>query len=212
MGKLYDYEQFTLAVDLDGVVFDFDKAWVERYWMDFPAEAAERKLEPNMPQQWDDLYERTHFGSMWFFWEWWNETGGFTNVPMYEDAHDALWAINEYHTRIVYITGRPWEPERFTQTTYRELIKASVPMYGLIHSEAKQFERYHVLVEDNPNTIRTVAYHRGMRSVIRVQRPWNEIDDDAGSLEHRVAVLGVAKVDNLADLSSRWVELIEERT
>ena len=195
--------QFTLGVDLDGVLFDFDRAWVERYKRDFPDEA--RGLEPGMPQKWNDLCDRTRFGSLWHFWQWWDTTGGFSRVPVYPGAVPALWDLIEQGVRIVYITARPFMAEQHTRSTVKDLLRVGAPIQGLIYAEVKHLERFDLIVEDNPHTIEEIADTRGRKAVIRIDRPWNQPSDYP-------RLYGVDTFASLPQVKSYWGDIYEERS
>ena len=54
-----------LGIDMDGVLADFDKGWVDRYNADFGA-----NLHPKQNDHWDALISITHFADDSEWWEW----------------------------------------------------------------------------------------------------------------------------------------------
>jgi len=54
-----------LGIDMDGVLADFDKGWVDRYNADFGAD-----LHPKQNTYWDALVGITHFANDAEWWEW----------------------------------------------------------------------------------------------------------------------------------------------
>lgn len=56
-----------IAVDMDGVLADFDKGWIDAYNEDFPSESP---LKYKHIQDWDALLTLTHFKNYNEWWHW----------------------------------------------------------------------------------------------------------------------------------------------
>ena len=54
-----------LGIDLDGVVANFNKGWIDRYNSEFGTE-----LHNESVVSWDGIVQETHFRSMGDFWHW----------------------------------------------------------------------------------------------------------------------------------------------
>ncbi|MGI9579254.1 MAG: 5' nucleotidase, NT5C type, partial [Microthrixaceae bacterium] len=57
--------RLRLGVDLDGVVANFNRGWIERYNRDFGGSVSEHEVV-----EWDSPVNLTHFGGMGPFWDW----------------------------------------------------------------------------------------------------------------------------------------------
>ena len=156
----------TLACDLDGVVFDFDRAWVQRHRAWFGSD-----LQPNMPQDWNELHLLAGFPDPTAFWSWWYASGGFRGVPLHEGARQALRMADLRGWSIVYVTNRPAD-----LVTERALEEAWIPQrHHLIHTQAKWEIPAHLWVEDSPLNLGPLVEtpREPMPWVLRVERPWN---------------------------------------
>lgn len=154
-----------MVVDLDGVVFDFDRGWTTRHRDQFLwSEAA-----PGLTQEWDQLHLIAGFATREEFWEWFFDTGGFTGMPLYPGARDALWMADSRGWFIVYATNRP-TPDTVTA---KELVRAGLPAaHRLHHTQAKWEVPGDLYLEDAPGNI-TAMLSMGCR-VVPVERPWNQ--------------------------------------
>lgn len=153
----------TLVCDLDGVVMDFDRAWVTRR----RAERPDLNLRQNMPQRWGDITRLGGFDHDHEFWQWFDASGGWVGVPLYEGARDALWSINDRGWHIIYATNRRESPQ-----TQNELVRFQLPQaHHLVHTKAKWEVSGDLYLEDSPGNLVEMR-NRGL-PVIRVGRPWN---------------------------------------
>jgi len=59
-----------LGIDLDGVVSDFNKGWIDQYNAEFDAAIALDAVTT-----WDGIEPLTHFTDMDAFWEWARDSG-----------------------------------------------------------------------------------------------------------------------------------------
>jgi uncharacterized HAD superfamily protein len=69
-----------LGIDLDGVVANFTKGWMDFYNQDFGT-----NLVSSDSKRWNDLVELTHFADMSEFWEW-SDTG-YAPLEMNNEAY-----------------------------------------------------------------------------------------------------------------------------
>lgn len=154
-----------IVCDLDGVVFDFDRTWIERYHAWFPG--ARPHLRPGLPQLWGDIVIMAGFDSSKQFWAWWSASGGWEEMDLYPQAVDALWALNDEGHQLVYATNRP-KPD--TQTG-PELVRLEFPQaVNLRHVQAKWEIPGDAYIEDAPHNLVEMDPVR----TIRIKRPWND--------------------------------------
>src|SRR5690606_23159391 len=99
-------------------------------------------LQPNMPQDWNELHLLAGFPDPAAFSSWWYASGGFRGVPLHEGAREALRMADLRGWSIVYVTNRPadlvaeraleeaWIPQRhrLIETQVRWAIPA--PLWG----------------------------------------------------------------------------------
>jgi 5'(3')-deoxyribonucleotidase len=95
-------EYLRLGIDLDGVVADFNRGWIDRYNRDFGA-----SLHPDQVIGWDELHALTAFRSMAEFWAWARGEGRsiFRDLQPMPGALESLRALAADH-RIAIITAR----------------------------------------------------------------------------------------------------------
>lgn len=93
-----------IGLDMDGVIADFDKGWVDRYNADFNA-----NLEYKQCDYWDSLIGITHFSD---YDQWWNWAQSqhedlFLNLEPLPGAQIGVNALKQMGHDIVIITSKP---------------------------------------------------------------------------------------------------------
>ncbi len=158
-----------LAIDLDGVVADFNGGWMARYNEAFGAD-----LSPDLVQFWDGLYELTHFADMRAFWRWARDHGShsvFRHLEPYPDALPSLRRLFESGHDIVIVTAKPdWA----IHDTFEWLAEHAVPTREVHVTEEKYRVDCDVYLDDSPYQVPELVEHRGDRAVCRFVRAWNE--------------------------------------
>lgn len=157
----------VLVCDLDGVIFDFDRAWTDRHRADFGSD-----LKPRMPQRWADIYEMSGLDRD-AFWKWWTSTGGFASLPVHEGAREALVMAGHEGWWVIYATNR----HRYTYaTTLDALHEAGMPHpSSLVHTRRKWTLEADLFVEDAPENL--MRMHEHGSATLRIERPWNRPED-----------------------------------
>jgi len=93
-----------IGVDMDGVLADFDKGWVDRYNAEFGTD-----IEYKHIQEWDALVTLTHFENdeQWWTWARGKDDDLFLNLPPLPGAVKAVNALAKLGHEIVIITAKP---------------------------------------------------------------------------------------------------------
>lgn len=131
-----------IGVDMDGVLADFDKGWVDRYNADFGT-----NLHPKQNDHWDALVSITHFADDAEWWEWATSKHEdlFLGLDPLPGAVEGVRALKDAGHDIVIITAKPrWAAGHPSSW----LIKHDVP-YDEIHvTKAKSYVICDVYVDD----------------------------------------------------------------
>jgi len=157
-----------LGIDLDGVVANFTKGWIDFYNRDFDAE-----LEPELVDTWDGLTRITHFEDMDAFWRWSSDLDGrslFWHLETFPGAVEALRRLDEEGHEIVILTTKP----PFAVADTHEWIAAlGFPTKEIHILEDKWRIDCDVYLDDGPHVLPGLVAHRPDRVVCRYVRPWN---------------------------------------
>ena len=157
-----------LGIDLDGVVADFSKGWVDFYNRDFGAD-----LEPDLVVAWDGLTTMTHFEDMGAFWRWSSDLDGrslFWHLETFPGAVEALRELDAEGHHIVILTTKP----HFAIADTHEWIAAhEIPTNEIHILEDKWRIDCDVYLDDGPRILPDLVAHRPDRLVCRYVRPWN---------------------------------------
>jgi len=140
------------------VVFDFDLGWCRRMG-----------IEPGQVQEWDELHILAGLDTPAEFWAWFQESGGFKGLPLYEEARAALELAQARGWFIIYATNRPnWAMEH----TFEELARFSLPQANHLYRTDRKWEvSGDLYLEDAPHNLWTMM-ESGCR-VLPVAQPWN---------------------------------------
>lgn len=156
-----------LGIDLDGVVANFTRGWIERYNREHGT-----TLREDDATTWGAMLDIAHFADMDEFWSWAANGEGpsiFRHLEPYPGAVAALHHLHRSH-EIVIITMKP----DFAHDDTREwLADADVPYDELHITEEKWRVSCDVYLEDSPAQLEELARERPDRVVCRFVRPWN---------------------------------------
>ncbi len=158
-----------LGIDLDGVVADFNRGWIQAYNDRFGA-----ALAPEMVTSWDSPLELTHFPDMTAFWAWARDHGGssvFRYLQPYPDAIATLRALNREGHDVVVLTAKPdWA----VHDTLEWIADHRIPTREIHFTEVKHRVPCDLYLDDAPEQVEALARHRaGTATVCRYVRPWN---------------------------------------
>lgn len=156
-----------LAIDLDGVVADFNTGWTTLYNNDFGTD-----LNASMVDKWGAMLDITHFDTMDEFWDWAHQGDGpglFRHLPLYPDAKDSLDDLARAH-EIVIVTAKPrWA----NSETFAWIADNQIPT-GEVHiTEHKWKVDCDVYLDDGPTFLEDLVRERPDRSICRFVRAWN---------------------------------------
>ena len=160
-----------LGIDLDGVVADFNKGWIDQYNADFGA-----AIPLDAVTTWDGIAPLTHFTDMEAFWEWARDFGNgslFRHLDTHDGAVPTLEQLSDDHD-IVIITAKPdWAvADTLAWLADHRLPTREVHIVG-IHAP-KWPVPCDVYLDDAPAHIAGIHTHRPEARVCRYVRPWND--------------------------------------
>lgn len=178
-----------LAIDLDGVVADFNAGWISRYNEEFG-----ETIPHDAVTTWDGLHELTHFPNMSGFWRWAQGRGDgsiFRHLDTYDGAVDTLWRLMKSGHQIVITTSKPgWA----IHDTFAWISEHRIPTREVHITDEKWRVPADVYLDDSPWQISEIHSMRPEADVVRFVRPWNE---------HVPGVHDVAGWDEYEDLVAR---------
>jgi hypothetical protein len=164
-----------LAIDLDGVVCDFNAGWMRLHMDEFGS-----KLKPEMVVAWNNLHLLGGFADMPAFWKWARGTEDrpsiFRHLEPYPDAIPTLHSLRDQGHRIVILTAKPrWAiPDTLRWIADHELPTEEIHI---------RYRKYHVAcdiyLDDSPIVLPDLVRHRPDATICRMIRPWNEPVDGA---------------------------------
>jgi 5'(3')-deoxyribonucleotidase len=157
-----------LGIDLDGVVANFTKGWVDFYNRDFGAD-----LRTELVDTWDGLTTITHFEDMESFWRWSSDLDGrslFWHLETFPGAVEALHRLDEDGHEIVILTTKPTFA---VEDTHEWITSQSIPAKEIHILEDKWRIDCDVYLDDGPHVLPGLVAHRPDRLVCRYVRPWN---------------------------------------
>ena len=187
---------FRIGVDIDGVIIDFDRHWVNKH-----NSSRRPKLDYEMPQKWNELHTLAGFDSPSDFWHWYKRDGGFLGAPLYPGAVKALHELCT-HYDVFLVTNRPrWYSARAAVYNLLETFALVQNISGVVFLDRKTDLPVDFWVEDNPYNLHQMQATNGADRVFRVVRPWNDPSHypslnlgycrTAHSLQHVVELLEV---------------------
>jgi 5'(3')-deoxyribonucleotidase len=175
-----------LGIDLDGVVADFTKGWIDFYNRDFGTQ-----LTPDQVVTWNGMTEITHFEKMSEFWRWSSDLDGrslFWHLEPFPGAIEALHRLHEDGHEIVILTMKP---SFAREDTHEWIVSQGIPTTEVHIRDDKWRIDCDVYLDDAPRVLRDLATHRPDRLICRYVRPWNRPQTGA---------VDVANFDEFRDL------------
>jgi 5'(3')-deoxyribonucleotidase len=157
-----------LGIDLDGVVADFNRGWIDRYNAEFGAE-----LGLDAIRHWDGIPGITHFEDMAAFWEWARHHDGasvFRHLEPYPGALDSLARMSGNGHHIVILT---FKPDWAISDTFAWLGDHRIPTREVHVTDAKHLVPCHLYLDDAPYQLERIAAARPDAVTCRFARPWN---------------------------------------
>ena len=158
-----------LAIDLDGVVADFNAGWIRLHDQEFGS-----GLDPAMVQTWDGLADLAGFSDMRAFWAWAKGSDErpsiFRHLDPYPGALDTLRRLRRAGHEIVIVTTKP---EWAVSDTFRWLADHEMPTREVHISDDKYLVDCDVYLDDSPHVLPGLLEHRSDRTICRFVRPWN---------------------------------------
>lgn len=155
-----------VGIDMDGVLADFNTGWMTRYNDEFGAQ-----LAASMVQQWDGLYELTHFGSMEEFWRWAQGQGRstFRDAPPLPGAIEAVTRIGMRHRVAIVSSKFDWAiPDSLAW-----LADHGVPAREVHFLWDKTLAGCDIYLDDAPHQLEALAAGLPDAVVCRMVHPWN---------------------------------------
>jgi uncharacterized protein len=158
-----------LGIDLDGVVANFTKGWMDFYNAQFQTDLA---LEDSV--SWNDLIDLTHFNTMSEFWEWSSDLNGksvFWHLETFPGAIEALQSLSDDGHHIAILTTKP---SFAIHDTLEWLARHRLPTTEIHILEDKWRVDCDIYLDDGPHVIPRLVTERSDRTVCRYVRPWND--------------------------------------
>jgi 5'(3')-deoxyribonucleotidase len=158
-----------LGIDLDGVVANFTKGWIDFYNRDFGTD-----LVVEQADSWDGIPSITHFQDMDSFWKWTSKLDGrslFWHLETLPGAVEALQRLDEEGHQIVILTTKPSFAEH---DTHEWIESKGIPASEIHILEDKWDVDCDVYLDDGPLVLADLVSHRPDRTVCRYVRPWNK--------------------------------------
>lgn len=157
-----------LGIDLDGVVANFTKGWMDFYNRDFGTD-----LVVDDSRRWNDLVDLTHFTNIGEFWRWSSDLDGrsvFWHLEPFPGAIEALQDLHDEGHEIVVVTTKP----RFAVgDTYEWIERHDLPADEVHILEDKWLVECDVYLDDGPHILPKLVRHRPQSTICRYVRPWN---------------------------------------
>lgn len=157
-----------LAIDLDGVVANFNAGWIRFYNSEFGTD-----LDVSQVDAWDVIPKLTHFKHMGEFWDWAEDLDGkslFWHLDTFPDAVPALEKLAAWGHHLVIVTSKP---DFAIHDTFAWIGEHRLPVTEVHITDQKEGVEADVYLEDAPHQLYQLRKHRPESLVVRFARPWN---------------------------------------
>jgi 5'(3')-deoxyribonucleotidase len=161
-------QRLRLGIDLDGVVANFTKGW-----MDFYNAQHGTDLQVADSRAWNDLVDLTHFKDIGEFWEWSSDLDGKSVFWHLEAFPGALEALDELASEGHHIAILTTKPPFAVHDTLEWLARHQLPTTEIHILEDKWRVDCDVYLDDGPHVLPRLATERANRTICRYVRPWN---------------------------------------
>ena len=158
-----------LGIDLDGVVANFTKGWMDFYNREFGTD-----LAVSDSQRWNDLVDLTHFATIGEFWRWSSDLEGrsvFWHLEPFPGAVEALRSLVDAGHQIIVITTKP---EFAIDDTHEWIESHRIPAAEIHILDEKWLVDSDVYLDDGPHVLPDLVEHRPDSTICRYVRPWNQ--------------------------------------
>ena len=163
-----------IAIDIDGVLADFNGHWVRTYEHWFGV-----KLDPEAANSWTAFLDHTHFGGEDEFWRWTDAVPGFwENMPLLPGAAGGAYRLLAHGHQVELVTNRHDRVRAATDAwARRHLPKHWRPVIHFVKGD-KSVVPAQLYVDDRPSILEGLR-SKGLRA-IRFEQPWNaDVKGDA---------------------------------
>lgn len=158
-----------LAIDLDGVVANFNDGWTRLHNEEFGG-----NLSADLVTMWDGLHKLGGFANMDDFWTW--AEGGdrrpsvFRHLDVFPGAIETLNSLDDSGHEIVIVSTKPdWA----VHETLHWLAERAIPTREIHFSFRKYEVDCDVYLDDAPHVLQELVEHHPDSVVCRFVRPWN---------------------------------------
>lgn len=158
-----------LGIDLDGVVANFTKGWMDFYNRQYGTAFAVTDS-----QRWNDLVDLTHFMDMDEFWEWSSDLDGhsvFWHLEPFAGAVEALRSLADAGHHVIVVTTKP---DFAIEDTYDWVERHRIPAAEIHILEDKWLVDCAIYLDDGPHVLPGLVQNRPASTVCRYIRPWND--------------------------------------
>jgi 5'(3')-deoxyribonucleotidase len=156
-----------LGIDLDGVVANFNRGWMDRYNAEFGT-----NFTDDLVDNWDAALDLTHFGHPGRFWEWVADTRPtiFRSLTTYPGALEALHRLAQDHEIIILSNKPPWA----VSDTFCWIGEQGLPTREVHLLRDKWLVECDIYLDDSPHLLPKLVRHRPGAVICRYARPWND--------------------------------------
>lgn len=156
-----------IGVDLDGVMFDFQRRWAGLYetWFDV-------SMPPAKTRTWESMVSATHFADEGEFFSWFDHAEGWDGMDYIPGAPGAVDTMIRHGMSVVFITARHTELSHTMTRWWHRSSPWGKTTELAVGVRTKSTIPCSVYIDDSPAVIEQLA-SAGKRVVVFGQ-PWNK--------------------------------------